>query len=417
MKNILKNIKGTKDISAEESYIWQYIENYIHNFFDSFGYSEVRTPTFENTELFVRSIGGDTDIVSKEMYSWTDQGNNTLTLRPEFTASVVRYFIQNQLHKINPSHKIYYIGSSFRRERPQKGRLREFRQFGIEAFGSKNPEQDAEIISMAYNFYKNLDISNLKLELNSIGSKESRIEYRKVLKSFLEKFKTDLSELSQKRLESNPLRILDTKIDFEKDIIKDAPKIIDYLSENDQKSFSATLDLLDSIKIPYTINNYLVRGLDYYSQTVFEIQSDLLGAQSALCGGGRYDYLVEELGGEPTPAIGFAAGIERLILAIENNNKITKKNPDIYIISMDESSYKYSFVVENRLRRNKKLKIISDKLRRTMKSQMKDANRLMAKNVIIIGEEEMNSGQLTLKDMNTGDQQKLTLDNIVDHFK
>ena len=417
MKNILKNIKGTKDISAEESYIWQYIENYIHNFFDSFGYSEVRTPTFENTELFVRSIGGDTDIVSKEMYSWTDQGNNTLTLRPEFTASVVRYFIQNQLHKINPSHKIYYIGSSFRRERPQKGRLREFRQFGIEAFGSKNPEQDAEIISMAYNFYKNLDISNLKLELNSIGSKESRIEYRKVLKSYLEKFKTDLSEVSQKRLESNPLRILDTKIDFEKDIIKDAPKIIDYLSENDQKSFSATLDLLDSIKIPYTINNYLVRGLDYYSQTVFEIQSDLLGAQSALCGGGRYDYLVEELGGEPTPAIGFAAGIERLILAIENNNKITKKNPDIYIISMDESSHKYSFVVENRLRRNKKLKIISDKLRRTMKSQMKDANRLMAKNVIIIGEEEMNSGQLTLKDMNTGDQQKLTLDNIVDHFK
>jgi len=417
MKNILKNIKGTKDISAEESYIWQYIENYIHNFFDSFGYSEVRTPTFENTELFVRSIGGDTDIVSKEMYSWTDQGNNTLTLRPEFTASVVRYFIQNQLHKINPSHKIYYIGSSFRRERPQKGRLREFRQFGIEAFGSKNPEQDAEIISMAYNFYKNLDISNLKLELNSIGSKESRIEYRKVLKSYLEKFKTDLSEVSQKRLESNPLRILDTKIDFEKDIIKDAPKIIDYLSENDQKSFSATLDLLDSIKIPYTINNYLVRGLDYYSQTVFEIQSDLLGAQSALCGGGRYDYLVEELGGEPTPAIGFAAGIERLILAIENNNRITKKNPDIYIISMDESSYKYSFAVENRLRSNKKLKIISDKLRRTMKSQMKDANRLMAKNVIIIGEEEMNSGQLTLKDMNTGDQQKLTLDNIVDHFK
>ena len=417
MKNILKNIKGTKDISAEESYIWQYIENYIHNFFDSFCYSEVRTPTFENTELFVRSIGGDTDIVSKEMYSWTDQGNNTLTLRPEFTASVVRYFIQNQLHKINPAHKIYYIGSSFRRERPQKGRLREFRQFGIEAFGSKNPEQDAEIISMAYNFYKNLDISNLKLELNSIGSKESRIEYRKVLKSFLEKFKTDLSEVSQKRLESNPLRILDTKIDFEKDIIKDAPKIIDYLSENDQKSFSATLDLLDSIKIPYTINNYLVRGLDYYSQTVFEIQSDLLGAQSALCGGGRYDYLVEELGGKPTPAIGFAAGIERLILAIENNNSITKKNPDIYIISMDESSYKYSFVVENRLRRNKKLKIISDKLRRAMKSQMKDANRLMAKNVIIIGEEEMNSGQLTLKDMNTGDQQKLTLDNIVDHFK
>ena len=194
------------------------------------------------------------------MYSWTDQGNNTLTLRPEFTASVVRYFIQNQLHKINPSHKIYYIGSSFRRERPQKGRLREFRQFGIEAFGSKNPEQDAEIISMAYNFYKNLDISNLKLELNSIGSKESRIEYRKVLKSYLEKFKTDLSEVSQKRLESNPLRILDTKIDFEKDIIKDAPKIIDYLSENDQKSFSSTLDLLDSIKIPYTINNYLVRG-------------------------------------------------------------------------------------------------------------------------------------------------------------
>tara|TARA_Y100000590_G_C15716167_1_gene1011967 strand:+ start:1347 stop:2597 length:1251 start_codon:yes stop_codon:yes gene_type:complete len=416
MKDIIKNIKGTKDATLEETVIWQYIEEYIHKFFITYGYSEIRTPTFENTELFIKSIGGDSDIVSKEMYSWIDQGKNKLTLRPEFTASVVRHFIQNQLHKKNPMHKMYYIGSSFRRERPQKGRLREFHQFGVEAFGSKFPEQDAEIISMAYNFYKGLKIQDLNLEINSIGSKQSRDEYRKALKGYLEKYKSDLSETSQKRLESNPLRILDTKIDFEKEIIKDAPKIIDYLDKKDHHHFSNTLDFLDSIKIPYTINNYLVRGLDYYSQTVFEIQSSLLGSQNALCGGGRYDYLVEELGGQATPAIGFAAGIERLILAIDTK-KIMNKTPDVYMISMGDEAIQFSFKIADKLRNDKNLYIVNDTLRRTMKSQLKDANRLMAKHVIIIGEEEINSKKLTIKNMKTGEQKKLSIENIIRFFK
>ena len=415
MKNILHNIKGTKDIFADETYIWQYLEKYISNFFMRYGYSEVRTPTFENTELFIKSIGGDTDIVSKEMYSWVDQGNNKLTLRPEFTASIVRHFIQNQLHKINPIHKVYYIGSSFRRERPQKGRLREFKQFGIEAFGSKFPEQDAEIISMAYNFYKNLKISDIRLEINSIGSKDSRNEYRIVLKKYFEQHKQDLSAISKKRLATNPLRILDTKIDFEKELIKDAPKIIDYLNKEDQNHFIATLDFLDSIKIPYSHNNYLVRGLDYYSQTVFEIQSNTLGSQNALCGGGRYDGLIEELGGHPTPAIGFAAGIERLILAI-NVDAISKSYPDIYMITMGEKAIKYSFEVSNILRKNNQLYIINDNLRKTMKSQMKDANKLMAKYVIIIGEEEIDSNLLTIKNMKTREQKKLSIENIIKKF-
>ena len=417
MKNIIQNIKGTKDISADDTFIWQFVEKYINDFFTKYGYSEVRTPTFENTELFIRSIGGDTDIVSKEMYSWVDQGNNKLTLRPEFTASIVRHYIQNQIHKTNPAYKIYYSGSSFRRERPQKGRFREFRQFGVEAFGSKFPEQDAEIISMAYNFYKNLDITDIKLELNTIGSKESRKEYTIGLKKYLEKFKKDLSETSRKRLDSNPLRILDTKIDFEKEIIKDAPKIIDYLNKEDKNHFSCTLDFLDNIKIPYTVNNYLVRGLDYYSQTVFEIQSNLLGSQNALCGGGRYDYLVEELGGQSIPAIGFAAGIERLILALSIDDVILKKYPDIYMISIGDNAVKYSFEIADTLRKNKKLYIINDNMRRTMKAQMKDANRVMAKHVIIIGEEEIVSKQLTMKNMETGDQEKISIENIIEYFK
>ena len=416
MKNILHNIKGTKDIFSNETYIWQHLEKYISNFFIRYGYSEVRTPTFENTELFEKSIGGDTDIVSKEMYSWIDQGNNKLTLRPEFTASIARHFIQNQLHKINSTNKIYYIGSSFRRERPQKGRLREFRQFGVEAFGSKFPEQDAEIISMAYNFYKGLNISDIKLEINSIGSKESRDKYRVVLKNYLEKHKQDLSTISKKRLESNPLRILDTKIDFEKEIIKDAPKIIDYLNKEDQNHFMSTLDFLDSIKIPYSHNNYLVRGLDYYSQTVFEITSSLLGSQNALCGGGRYDGLIEELGGSPTPAIGFAAGIERLILATNIDEIISKPHPDIYMVTMGNKAIKYSFEVSNLLRKNNQLNIINDHLRKTMKAQMKEANKLMAKHVIIIGEDEIDSNLLTIKNMVTGEQQKLSIDKIIKQF-
>ena len=245
MKNIIRKIKGTNDILPDESLIWIYFENYIRDFFQKYGYKEIRTPIFESTELFLRSIGKDTDIVSKEMYSWVDQGNNNLTLRPELTASVSRSFIQNQLSKQQKSHKFYYIGSSFRRERPQKGRFRQFEQFGIESFGSPFPEQDVEIISMAYLFYKSLNIKNLNLTINTIGSREDRKKYVQSLKEYFNKFENKLTSISKKRLESNPLRILDTKIDFEIELVKKAPKIIDYISDEDKKRLPKPKKLSD----------------------------------------------------------------------------------------------------------------------------------------------------------------------------
>ena len=416
MKEIIRNIKGTKDTLPNESDVWIYLENYIHNFFKNFGYKEIRTPSFENTELFLRSIGKETDIVSKEMYSWIDQGNNNLTLRPELTAPVVRSYIQHQLGKQKKSHKLYYVGSSYRRERPQKGRFRQFKQFGLEAFGSEFPEQDAEIISMAYLLYDSLGVENLKLKINSIGSKENRKEYANILKEYFSKFKDKLTSTSKKRLSYNPLRILDTKIDFEIELVKKAPKIIDYISKEDKKHFESMLAILDNLNIPYTIDDYLVRGLDYYSRTVFEIQANSLGSQNALCGGGRYDYLVEELGGPYTPAIGFAAGLERLIMAMNiNNNKIIK-NPNIYIISIGDEAIEFSLKLANQLRLKKNLIIINDTLRRSLKAQMKDANRLNTKYSIIIGEEELSKKIVSIKNMETGNQEELPIDKIIDYF-
>ena len=416
MKDYIRNIKGTKDILMDESFVWIFLENYIHNFFQKFGYKELRTPTFENTNLFSRSIGSDTDIVSKEMYSWIDQGNNSLTLRPEFTAPVVRSYIQNQLGKQNKSHKLYYMGSLYRRERPQKGRFRQFEQFGVEAFGSEFPQQDAEIISMAYQLYNSFNIKDLKLKINSIGSKESREKYKEELQKYLIQYQDRLTDISKKRLETNPLRILDTKIDFEIKIIENAPKIIDFLDKDDKQHFQEVLDFLDKIKIPYTIDDYLVRGMDYYSRTVFEIQSDALGAQSALCGGGRYDYLVEELGGDNTPAIGFAAGFERLIMAMNIDKASLIKNPDIYIIAIGNAAIKYSFNIAQELRSKKNLIVINDTLQRSLKSQMKDANRLNANFALIIGDNELENNIASLKNMDTGEQEDISLNNILNHF-
>ena len=416
MSDIIRNIKGTKDILFDETSIWIYLENYIHKFFSNFGYKEIRTPSFENTELFLRSIGEDTDIVSKEMYSWIDQGKNKLTLRPEFTASVSRSYIQHQLSKQQKSHKFYYLGSSYRRERPQKGRFRQFKQFGIEAFGSEFPEQDAEIISMAYLLYDSLNIKNLKLRINSIGSKEDRKIYIKKLRDYFSKFDNQLTATSKKRLVNNPLRILDTKVDFEIDLVKNAPKIIDFISLEDKEHFQKLLNILDNLNIPYLIDDYLVRGLDYYSRTVFEIQTDSLGSQNALCGGGRYDYLVEELGGPETPAIGFAAGLERLIIAANLDNQKVTARPDIYIIAINDEATIISLQIANQLRIKKNFIVINDTLQRSLKAQMKDANRLKVKYSIIIGDEELSKKQVSIKNMDTGNQETLSIDQIVEYF-
>ena len=412
---MLRNIKGTKDILPNETYYWQYLENYIHDFFKKYGYKEIRTPSFENTELFLRSIGQETDIVSKEMYSWIDQGNNNLTLRPELTAPVVRSFIQNQLSKQNKCHKLYYIGSLYRRERPQKGRFREFSQFGIEAFGSEFPEQDAEVISMAYLLYDSLNIKNLNVKINSIGSKDSRLEYKQELQNYFKEHNDKLTDISKKRIETNPLRILDTKIDFEIDLVKNAPKIHDFLNSDDKEHFNNVINLLKSLNIPYETDDYLVRGLDYYSKTVFEIQTSSLGSQNALCGGGRYDYLVEELGGDKTSAIGFAAGLERLLMVADLDEKAVIKNPDIYIIAIGNNAITESLKLSNYLRLNN-LVVINDTLRRSLKSQLKDANRLNVKYSIIIGDDEIKEQIVSLKNMHTGHQKNIPLNDILEHI-
>lgn len=415
MSELLKNIKGTRDVLFDENNIWQYLESYIHKFLNKYGFSQIRTPLFENTNLFSRSIGLQTDIVSKEMYSWTDQGGNNLTLKPEVTASVVRAYIQHNLGKKYPINKLYYIDTLFRRERPQKGRYRQFNQFGVEAIGSEHPEQDAEIIALAYNFYKSLNIENLTLKINSIGSTDVRNQYKIALKEYLMPYKNKLSALSQKRLETNPLRILDTKIDFEIEIINNAPHIIDFLNKEDKEHFSKVLSLLDSLSIKYDIDHKLVRGLDYYCRTVFEIQSTKLGSQDALCGGGRYDYLIEELGGQPTPAIGFAAGIERLILSLNQEKLSIFKRPNIYIINTEEKNLELSIKITESLRNNN-LIVINDTLRRSLKSQMKDANRLNVLYTIIIGEDEIKSNKATIKNMDKGTQDKVSFDKINSYF-
>ena len=415
MSELLKNIKGTRDVLFDENNIWQYLESYIHKFLNKYGFSQIRTPLFENTNLFSRSIGLQTDIVSKEMYSWTDQGGNNLTLKPEVTASVVRAYIQHNLGKKYPINKLYYIDTLFRRERPQKGRYRQFNQFGVEAIGSEHPEQDAEIIALAYNFYKSLNIKNLTLKINSIGSTDVRNQYKIALKEYLMPYKNKLSALSQKRLETNPLRILDTKIDFEIEIINNAPHIIDFLNKEDKEHFSKVLSLLDSLSIKYDIDHKLVRGLDYYCRTVFEIQSTKLGSQDALCGGGRYDYLIEELGGKPTPAIGFAAGIERLILSLNQEKLSIFKRPNIYIINTEEKNLELSIKITESLRNNN-LIVINDTLRRSLKSQMKDANRLNVLYTIIIGEDEIKSNKATIKNMDKGTQDKVSFDKINSYF-
>tara|TARA_Y100001970_G_C14184565_1_gene831801 strand:+ start:476 stop:1738 length:1263 start_codon:yes stop_codon:yes gene_type:complete len=417
MKEIIKNIKGTKDILPNEVEIWQYVEDKIHLFFQKYGYHQIRTPKFENTSLFNRSIGLDTDIVNKEMYSWTDQGGNTLTLKPEVTASVVRSFIQHNLGKINSINKLYYIDSLFRRERPQKGRFRQFEQFGIEALGSNYPEIDAEVISMAYYLYDSFKIKSLKLKINSIGSKNTRLNYKKELKDYLINYKNDLSSISQNRLNSNPLRILDTKIDFEKEIIKDAPKIINYLDSDDKSHFDELLMLLDTMNIQYEIDHNLVRGLDYYTKTVFEIHSDILGSQAALCGGGRYDYLVEELGGDPTPAIGFAAGMERLILSLDDQKNDIFKKPFIYFITLGNGAIKASAKIINSLRIKQNLIVISNSLRKNLKAQMKEANKLNVSYVIILGDDEIKNNSAIIKDMDSGNQESVNLQKIEVFFK
>ena len=412
----VKSIKGTHDILPNQTKDWQELEMQVHKTSNLYGYSEIRTPIIETASLFNRGVGEETDIVSKEMYSWEDKDKSIISLRPELTAPVVRSYIQHNLGGQSPLQRLYYIGPSFRRERPQKGRQRQFHQFGVEAIGSANPEQDAEVISLGWDILKSFGIKSLELKLSSIGSKSCRENFKSELIKYLNPFIPKLSEVSQRRLEKNPLRILDTKNKDEIEIVKSAPKIEQFYTKNDQNYFFSVQKFLNDLEIPFKTDPLLVRGLDYYTQTTFEICSENLGAQDALLGGGRYNSLVGSLGGKDAPAVGFAAGMERVIIAAKNRKKISPKIPTIHAICTNDEAMG---ILQNSAKQLRSIgyKVICETLRRSMRSQMRDANKSNADYVMIIGDDEFNSSTIQLKDLKNGEQEKVDLEKIISHFK
>ena len=412
-----RSIKGTYDILPNDADSWQRVETCVREFITRAGYSEIRTPAFEKTELFTRSVGEDSDVVSKEMYSWTDQGGTDITLKPEYTASVIRSYIQHNLGAKSPLTKLYYLDNLFRRERPQKGRYRQFRQYGIEAIGSPHPEQDAEVITIAYELLVELGIKDITLKLNSIGSSECRNEYRQALKDFLQPHLDKLSETSRKRFDSNPMRILDTKIDFEIALLQDAPTITSFLTPDDANHFNEVQTYLEALGVPFTLDTALVRGLDYYTRTTFEIISSKLGAQDALCGGGRYDKLAETLGGKQTPAVGFAAGLERILIAMDEVDTDQKIQADkIYLIGLGDAVRPTMLKILGEARKAG-LIMEFDSLRRSIKSQMREANKIGASLAIIIGDKELKDKSVQIKDLKNGQQESIPIDSIISYIK
>jgi histidyl-tRNA synthetase len=406
-------IKGTRDILPDEIARWQNLESVVRNVMHVFNYHEIRTPVFEQTGLFSRSIGELTDIVTKEMYTFPDRSGESITLRPEGTASALRAYIQNNLGEQSPLTKIYYIGPMFRQERPQAGRFRQFHQFGAEVLGSASPRLDVEIMTLPMEIYRQLGVANCMLKINSVGCENCRPAYREKLQSELEKIAGKLSPDSRARIKQNPLRVLDSKDENDKKFTAEMPLIGDFLCAECAKHFSSVRSLLDALSLRYDVDSRLVRGLDYYTKTAFEITSLDLGSQDALAGGGRYDLLVEELGGKPTPGVGFAAGIERLLMVIsgKDNSSGEENIPVLYIIGLDEKSRLWAFTKADELRRRGICTEV-DYLDRSIKSQMREANRQQAKYVIVVGEEELKTRIGKLKNMKTGEEKAVSLDAI-----
>jgi histidyl-tRNA synthetase len=408
-----RSIKGTRDILPGEVESWQRTEEVIRRVLSAFNYREIRTPIFEQTSLFARSIGELTDIVSKEMYTFIDRSEESVTLRPEGTAAALRAYIQNNMGEQSPLTKLYYIGPMFRQERPQAGRLRQFHQFGAEALGSTSPQLDVEMMLIALAVYRELGIQQFTLVVNSVGCQQCRPAYRTLLTEELTKFKGDLSPESQARLDQNPLRVLDSKDDKDRELTRSAPLMKDHLCAECRGHFDEVQSLLKSTHTSFEIDGRLVRGLDYYTKTAFEITSTALGSQDALAGGGRYDLLVEELGGKPTPGIGFAAGIERLMMVLAKTGSTPEHDlhPVLYIVTTDEGSRRWAFVQAMAMR-SKGLRVEFDYLARSVKAQMREANRQNARYSIVIGETELQSGSARLKDMKTGEESAVRLDEL-----
>ena len=395
--------KGTKDVLPSESYKWQFIENAAREVAKDFNIREIRTPVFEHTELFLRGVGETTDVVTKEMYTFEDKGGRSITLKPEGTAGAARMFIENGLANAPLPLKAYYIAPCYRYERPQAGRLREFHQFGIEVFGTSAPEADAEVIFAASSFLKKLGIKDTRLEINSIGCKSCRAEYNKALKDYFRPHLGEMCATCNERFDKNPLRMIDCKEERCKKITANAPKILDYLCPDCKAHFERVKTLLDGLGVEYAVNPDIVRGLDYYTRTVFEFVSTSIGAQGTVCGGGRYDGLISELGGGNVPAIGFAAGLERLVLLMENTGVPFPDAPvpEVYIAGMDDASRAKAFSLVNGLR-TQGISAEGDLMARSVKAQLKYADKLGAKYVVVIGGTELETGVCNIKRMSDG---------------
>ncbi|MBM5721149.1 histidine--tRNA ligase [Listeria ivanovii] len=409
--------RGTRDILPNEVTKWHFLETAFASVCENFQYEEIRTPIFEHTELFERGVGDSTDIVSKEMYTFQDKGGRSLTLRPEGTASVVRAFVEHKLYgEVSQPIKLYYNEPMFRYERPQGGRQRQFTQIGIEAIGSDDPSIDVEVISLAMAFFTRIGLRNIKLVINSLGDKESRLRHREALVSHFEPHIDEFCAECQVRLHKNPLRILDCKKDHDNPLIQSAPSILAYLNEKSIAYFDNVQTYLNALEIPFEIDPTMVRGLDYYNHTTFEIMSEEegFGAKTTLCGGGRYHGLVKEFGGPDTPGIGFGIGVERILLALEKAKVLipVKKPLEVYVIAAQPEAELKAVTLVNKLRENR-ISAEKDYLKRKLKAQLKDANRKNAVYTIILGEEELETGKYQLKNMETGEQESIFEDSLI----
>ena len=415
----LQKPKGTQDILPADSAKWQYVENVARETFKKYNYGEIRTPMFEHYEVISRSVGDTTDIVTKEMYDFHDKGDRHITLRPEGTAPVVRSYVENKLFapEVQKPVKVYYIGSMFRYERPQAGRLREFHQLGVECFGSKNPATDVETIAMAYQLFNTLGIKDVTLHLNSLGNTESRLAYRQALIDYLTPMRDSLSKDSQRRLDENPLRVLDSKEKEDKVAVENAPSILDYLDEESQAHFDEVRTMLDSLNIPYVIDTNMVRGLDYYNHTIFEFITTVDKSELTICAGGRYDSLVEYFGGPETAGFGFGLGLERLLLVLDKQGieLPVEENLDVYIAVLGSGANGKALELVQAIR-YQGFKAERDYLGRKIKAQFKSADTFKAKTVITLGESEVESGQVNVKNNATREEVTVSFEELTNNF-
>ena len=415
----LQKPKGTQDILPADSAKWQYVENVARETFKKYNYGEIRTPMFEHYEVISRSVGDTTDIVTKEMYDFHDKGDRHITLRPEGTAPVVRSYVENKLFapEVQKPVKVYYIGSMFRYERPQAGRLREFHQLGVECFGSKNPATDVETIAMAYQLFNTLGIKDVTLHLNSLGNTESRLAYRQALIDYLTPMRESLSKDSQRRLDENPLRVLDSKEKEDKVAVKNAPSILDYLDEESQVHFDEVRTMLDSLNIPYVIDTNMVRGLDYYNHTIFEFITTIDKSELTICAGGRYDSLVDYFGGPETAGFGFGLGLERLLLVLDKQGieLPVEESLDVYIAVLGSGANGKALELVQAIR-YQGFKAERDYLGRKIKAQFKSADTFKAKTVITLGESEVESGQVNVKNNATREEVTVSFEELTKNF-